>query len=300
MSKMASTLDGEIPNDVRHQKEEATKLLEDFEQGGEQVPGESYGTSSRESIAPPSPGSMEDLKRQVEDLTQVITQLQAASADENNETWRHRFSVLEGKYKAELPRAAERIRQLEDEITRLQEELGRKAQIPLSAEEREIADEIGVDETIIGRMKKIFRTQAEPAAEPATSSAAQTAYLALLDIKARGWREAVNSEGFDLFLKKNPAAYDALIAADKQRNAEGTAAVYNTYFQTSGRRGGRESAGSSSKGGSFFSGENPQSWSMEQIQEFENDVAQGRIKMGSEKYKKLKASRDEYLATLGM
>jgi hypothetical protein len=290
-----------IPQDVKDQKEAAGKLLENFEAGqpgSELAPDEPYrGTPSGE----PAPGSLEDFKQQVADLTRALTDLQASISDENSETWRHKYDVINGKYKAEIQPAAARIRELEETIVQLQQDMGREARIPVSAEERGLADDLGVDEETFVRMKKVFQPQAETSAEPAAQpSASRTAYFALLDAKARGWRETMNTEGFRLFLKQNPTAYNALVAADNALDAEGTAGVYNTFFQTSRRRGGREAAPSSSRGGGGFSSEDSQAWSLEEIQKFEKDVATGKIKMGSQEYKDLKASRDKFLESIGM
>jgi hypothetical protein len=298
---MISSLGKTVPDDVTAQKEEAHKLLKDFEAGqpgAELAPDEPYrGTPSGE----PAPGSLEDLKNQVENLTRALTDLQASMADENSDTWRHKYDVINGKYKAEIQPAAARIRELEETIVQLQQDMGREARIPVSAEERELAENLGVDEETFVRMKKVFQPQAETTADPAAQpSASRTAYFALLDAKARGWREAMNSEGFKLFLNQTPAAYNALVAADNALDAEGTAGVYNAFFQTSRRRGGREAAPSSSRGGSGFSSEDSQAWSLEEIQKFAKDVATGKIKMGSKEYKDLKASRDKYLEGIGM
>lgn len=275
---------------------------------GEPAPGESHEGMDESQEGMPEEigqsaealGDVESLRRQVEDLTRALTELQAAMADDNNGTWRHKYDVLNGKLKAEGPRAAQTIRELKAEVARLQEFISSRGdRVPLDTEEAEIIDELGISEDSYHKLKKkLAPVEHEP--QPAANDAGTGAYLAILDARARGWREAMNSEQFRGYLQNNPEIYSALLKADGVQNASAVASIYNDYFAavSPAKRTSREAAPSNSRGGGVdMTAKNI--WTEDMIDDLNHKVASGQLKMGSEKYKKLKASLDSFMENLG-
>lgn len=100
-----------MPGRMQQEAEEADKFLENMNQPGEPTPAEQVpetGGLPTSTPATPPAGSEE-----VDTLRAEVTRLQQLLADENSPTYRHRYEVLVGKYNAEIPRLAEKIRELE-------------------------------------------------------------------------------------------------------------------------------------------------------------------------------------------
>lgn len=351
-----------VPANVTKQKEDAYRQLDDLEKKG----GDAKGTPGQPAPqdtppeppkpgegtppaapapAAPAPTDAEDpnvLKDQIAKLSKAITDLQAVIADENRDTWKQKFLVMDGKYKAETAPALKRASELDAENKRLVAELegARKTTVvPVEAAvtdfDKKIGDKWGVDpaelaeyrqnitDAVISRISKQAPAaqpaqpqEPEPAQKPAASNAAQQpeptesesraieAYKTLLDVKAPGWTVAQADPKFLTWLQANRDQYIALAQADRELDAETVAKVYRNYFRAqpaepapaAPERPSREAAPSSSKGGSGSPGTQADAWPLERVQQFEQDVASGKIRMGSEEYKTLKASRDAFLA----
>jgi hypothetical protein len=157
---------------------------------------------------------------------------------------------------------------------------------------------------------------AEPAAvappvQPVISPA-RAAFNTLMDVKVKGWQEARKDPRFAAFVRGTTEAtsgrslIDILAEADTALNSDIVAKIYQEYFKTvvpapaEPVKPSRETAPTSKKAGSDEPVETID-WTVERIEQFEKNVATGKIKMGSEEYKTLKASRDKALenATFG-
>ena len=288
------------------------------------------GEGTPDQSAPEPTGDVAELTKQVESLSAALTNLQ-----NEHSTALHKIEVLDGKLKVEGPRSAQQIKDLKAEVDRLTGLLAGKgtdisAKSPeagdLDEEDRQIMDATGLDEATYKRMRSKFgggqapapaaqqpaATTTTPEVEPEAPEAVQseagmTAYNTLLDVKAAGWRKAKDLPEFMQFLETamesttGRSLFDILIDADRQRDADTVARVYQAFFKKvrpaaaaqAPQKPTREAASSSSKGGSSLA-ETPKIWTPEQITQFSNDVAQGRIKRGSDEYKRLKDSLDAF------
>lgn len=345
-----------VPQDVAQQKEDAYKMLEDFkkvpENTGEPTPTPPVAPAAPPAEPPkpedgkpapeptPEPAEVETLKQQNAQLLDLVSDLRKALSEENNDTWKHKYDVLNGMIKAKGPRDALQMKELKAEVERLKTELAAKPaasqsdNAPLTEEEQAFRDEMGIEDSTFRRMKKLFAPPVQPAAatakqpepepepelEPEPAPAATQgeekkvdlgtrAFLLQLSSLAPGWDKAVNSEGFKTFIVQNRIFYDALKKATDNRDAEKTAEVYNYYFKSAipapvaqvpkEEKPSREAAPSSSKGGSSLP-EQKQKWTVERVRQFDDDVRTGKIPIGSEEYKKLKAERDESLSIINI
>jgi len=181
-------------------------------------------------------------REQVAELSTALTAMQTAIADENSETWKHKFEVLDGIAKTQGQRQSTRIKDLEADNKRLKDELeAAKTAAPVQATDpaavkvteydKATADEMGVAPELLARyrqdiVKSVMEALPkpkeaakpepapeikEPEPEPAKVAAApevklapeQVAYLTLLNVQAPGWGEASKNPIFAEFIEKN-------------------------------------------------------------------------------------------------
>lgn len=347
----------QVPQNVKRQREDGDKLLEDFLKGAAPAQGTpeppapvapappaAEPPKPVEGTPPPAaPATTEDvatLKKQIEDLISALTAAQAVLADENRDTWKQKFHVIDGKYKAEIQPAAARIKELEADNGRLKTELEAAktakpvektpAAVTVTETDRKVGESWGVapeelanyrqgivDSVLAALPKpqppeppaptpkpsKAPTSSAEPETEPAKSAISpdRAAFNALLDVKAKGWREAMSTPAFLEYLKANRDHFYVLQAADAQLDSDTVARVYNTYFKTAAPAPAaptlpsREAAPTSPKGGGSVSPEADDVWTLERVKWFEDQVATGKIKLNSPEYIKLRDSRDAAL-----
>lgn len=308
-----------------------------------------------------------EARSQISDLTDALDKATRALASENSDTWKHKYDVLDGIAKKQGPQ----IKELKAEVDRLTAELrvaveNANASAPsketLSVKVTDIDKEFGDDNGIAPEQVAKFRqsivrsvldtvkehqkpqaaapaptpelpVEPETATEtPARTSAAQTAFLAVLDATARGWREVldkgVREQAFSKFLASNSqeiagekrSFYDLLVEAnghvldasgniavdaggkpvinESKMNARRVAWFYNTFLKAEAQAAvkppvSREAADSKSKGGGAAPKETD-TWTRERLQQFNEDVSHGRIQRGSNEYKRLMASYDAW------
>lgn len=285
----------------------------------------------------PAPEATEEiaiLRKNVDQLTKALSDLQAVLDDENRDTWKQKFLVMDGKFKHEIQPAAQKIKDLTEENDRLKTELAAKGKVApsdspenLDEEDKQLVDEMGITPALYLQLKKKLGVAAKapeaPAApaktaEPAAaeeehsvdSSAALQTYNTLLDVKSAGWRDTVNNPDFAQFLstvresiggKPGRTLREVLVDADARFDADTVSRIYLAFAKRAPKaaepsRPSREAAPASSKGGS--STLEAKSWTPEEIQQFNSDVAQGKIKRGSDEFKKVKASIDNFLENM--
>jgi len=175
---------------------------------------------------------------------------------------------------------------------------------PLPAEDRQLAEELGVAEDTYRRMKKSFSGEPEqPAQTP--QDQAHKAFITKVDIRAQGWRDIRQKPAFAAFCNTRPGGQfgpsylEMLKEAAQTFDADTTAMVYNAYKSApeAPYKPSREAANSRSKGGDGAPVAS-EVWTPEKIQQFDKDVHTGKIKRGSAAYTRLRASYDAWLSNL--
>ena len=275
-----------LPKNVQEQKDAANKLFDDLEKGAgtpgtPAPPAETPPIATAEAPKPdegtpatPAPASTEDveaLKQQISSLTQALTEVQAALADENRDTWKQKYLVVDGKHKAETAPALKRVHELEVEIARLKTEVEAakaskpdvpKADAPLDETDLAIMNKMGIDEETYRLMDKKWSIKErqtapqEPAKEPAKAvepeppaapaqpkiDPARTAYLTLLDQNIPDWHNTMKMPEFVQFLNKMKESVggvegrtlrEILIQADAENNAALVTRVYQAFYKLS-------------------------------------------------------------------
>lgn len=281
------------------------------------------------------------LKKQLEDVSTALETLQKEYAKLQQEN-----SVLAGRLSKQGPEFAQQIKDLKVDVERLTKELetakkgtpaGKPADevsVKVTDSDKKRADNWGVAAEEIAEFRQDIISSViaglpkapaapepgpAPAAEPAVPAApavqqpispARQAFNTLLDVKAKGWREARLRPEFAAYVENTTEAttgrslVDILAEADAQLDSNIVSRIYQAFFAAAKpaepapapAKPSRETAPTSPRGGSEIPGEE-EKWSLGRIQQFERDVATGKIKMGSEEYKTLKASRDKHLET---
>jgi len=202
-----------------------------------------------------------------------------------------------------------RGRELENEISRLHGLLSQheiNSAPPLPEEDRKLCEEIGIGEDTYLRLKKSLGQPTEQPRSETPQDPAHKVFIARVDVKAHGWRAIRQKPEFAAFCNTRPGGeygqsyLEMLKDAARTFDADTTAMVYNTFIQSSPaspRKPSREAADSRSKGGDGIP-VSVEPWNEERIAQFDRDLREGKIKRGSEKYKKLRASYDNFLSNL--
>ena len=177
--------------------------------------------------------------------------------DQNSDTWKSRFLVLQGKYDNEVPRMAQEIRDLKAEISTLTEKVQNATQgaattqgnTSLSDEVMaELEDKFGpelmdafmkladsrVDSQVSERMKKVE----QKVEEVSTSNAQQRAqadFESALTRACPGWQSLNTDEGFNVHIREtvDPISGESLFSLLNEAYQSGDAAkvarIFNSY-----------------------------------------------------------------------
>jgi len=275
-----------------------------------------------------------EMKRQITELTAAIDTLQAelAKVQHHESVLEGKLKTEGPEFARQIREQKAEIERLTAEVEAIRKTAPAKTDesIALTDLDKQVMDELGMEEPAYRLFIKRFGPQAvapkapvpaatspEPPAQPASAPTDQPAPTAItparaafnlsMDVKARGWQEARKNPKFAEFVRNTAEAtsgrplIEILAEADATLNSNVVARIYQEFFKTDvpaptevPAKPSREAAPTSQKGGS---GEPvaQEIWTVERMTKFENDVATGKIKMGSPEYIRLKTSRDEAL-----
>ena len=234
----------------------------------EAIPGTIPTAESTEESIESLKADIATAAQQIESLSTTLAETQKALTDQNNDTWKHKFDVLDGKMKKQGPEQAKRIKDLEAELEAAKtgkpatgEEKPQTTTVTESDKKR--GESWGVDPDEIASFRKDIVDQImasipkaektnklpegeEPPAEPkadeqptqAPQDQAKKAFLTLVDVKARGWQEIRQKPEFAAFCNTRPGGQfgptylDYLKEAAQTLDADTTARVYNDFMKT--------------------------------------------------------------------
>ena len=150
------------PENVRRQAEEAEKRIAEIASGNTGKPAPAVTESAPQPAQPaapvepqPAPNALDEAKKEAE-------------------SWKQRYTVLQGKYNSEVPRLTEELRAANDKIAELTAKAAEKAEPPLSDADREALNErFGADmvDMVIGLVQKGVKKEVDPWREKAEAAA---------------------------------------------------------------------------------------------------------------------------------
>lgn len=117
--------------------------------------------------------------------------------------WKNRFDVMEGKYKAEVPRFAEQVRQLNAQLATLQQQVeeAKKAPQPQATVPEDLVKKYG--EEFVQDIRKLVPPTVDDGlvkrvenAERVATKTAQEKFMDFLDANAPQWRQLNEDPGF--------------------------------------------------------------------------------------------------------
>lgn len=158
-------------------------------------------------------------------------QPQAADNRSNDDNyWKNRYDVLQGKYNKEVPALSAKLRDMQTRISEL-EKAPQKEVSYLSDDERE---EYGDVATMMERVAKQAAEDATKSIKETTTQTSQSLYYKDLDSAASGWREKNVDDGFNDWLDEiDPMSgylrRDLLMDAFSSHDAIRTAQIFNAY-----------------------------------------------------------------------
>jgi len=276
--------------------------------------------------------------QQVESLSTALAEAQKALTDQNNDTWKHKFDVLDGKLKKQGPEMAKRIKELETELVaaKSEEKPAGEVKPPVIAEsDKKRGESWGVDpdeiasfrqeiiDQVLASIPKAEKTSKLPEGEESAGEElkadeqptqtpqdqANKAFLTLVDVKARGWQEVRQKPEFAAFCNTRPGGefgptyLDYLKEAAQKLDADITARVYNDFMKTV--KSAPDATKKPSREAADSRGKGGEGvpvateiWTPESIAKFSTDVSSGKIKRDSPEYKKLKASYDNWIGNI--
>lgn len=147
--------------------------------------------------------------------------------DPNSETWQARYTALQGKYDAEVPRYAQQLRELRQYAQQLEARLATPPEPPQPSTDeldKEAADLVGEDVVkLIRRMaqaeaeRRIAEVkQAQQTVEQRIAQSEQEAFYARVDAAVPGWRQIDTDPAWLGWLQE----YDPLLGAPRQAALE--------------------------------------------------------------------------------
>lgn len=152
----------------------------------------------------------------------------------SEETWQARYNALQGKYNAEVPRYAAQLREANQYIQQLQEQLNKapaEPQADLDAEYRDAADLFGED--LVKFTRKMAQAEADrriaelkqsqQQVEQRIAQSENDRFFAQVDAAVPGWRDIDNDPAWLGWLQE----YDPLLGAPRQAALEQAAATHD-------------------------------------------------------------------------
>lgn len=152
----------------------------------------------------------------------------------SEETWQARYNALQGKYNAEVPRYAAQLREANQYIQQLQEQLNKapaEPQADLDAEYKEAADLFGED--LVKFTRKMAQAEADrriaelkqsqQQVEQRIAQSENDRFFAQVDAAVPGWRDIDNDPAWLGWLQE----YDPLLGAPRQAALEQAAATHD-------------------------------------------------------------------------
>ena len=195
-------------------------------------------------LNPPAEGQDPQAETVVADQTEEQTpqaesqSLEAPQEAPNAESWQSRYQALQGKYNAEVPRYAAQLREANQYIQQLQEQLSQARQAPaevqtpdLDAEYQEAADLFGED--LVKFTRKMAQAEADrriaelkqsqQQVEQRIAQSENDRFFAQVDSAVPGWRDIDNDPAWLGWLQE----YDPMLGAPRQAALEQAAAAHD-------------------------------------------------------------------------
>jgi hypothetical protein len=168
-----------LPEAVRRQGEASDQLLEQYRKEGEvDVVAQADGPQATNDNAPP-PAPQDTAPTEGSAPQQPAAQAPAQEPPKDRTDWKAKYHVLEGKYRAEVPRMAEEIRSLKAEIRELRE----KAQATPATPSTPPADDYRqkFDPELIDVIEKLAEQKAQALVGPVTQTVQKSAFEQFVD-----------------------------------------------------------------------------------------------------------------------
>ena len=175
----------------------------------------------------------------------------ALEDDPNSETWQSRYTVLQGKYSAEVPRYAQQLQEAGEYIRRLEAQLSARPSDPIVSTDRrdetdrEAAELFGED--LVDYIRKRAQAEAErrvaevkqsqQAVEQRIAQSEHERFFAQVDAAVPNWREIDQNPLWLGWLQE----YDPMLGAPRQaaiqqavqsRDVQRVAHLFNTFLGT--------------------------------------------------------------------
>ena len=232
----------QVPRAVLEAEAKADALLEELSKAQQQQQGQQTdGASPSNEEAPPQPT----------ETPAPTNDSQTPPAGQQDDTWEHRFKVLQGKYNSEVPRFAHENKELKSRLDALQAELevikNAKPVEPLvKPEEIEQYGEGLIDvarriarEEIAGKQAEIdaLKAQLSSVQTVTTNNVERDFYKSLAEM-VPDWQQLNEDAGFLKWLEEvdeltGSKKFDLLSRAEQSRDAVRVAKFFQSYKKTS-------------------------------------------------------------------
>lgn len=232
----------QVPRAVLEAEAKADALLEELSKAQQQQQGQQTdGASPSNEEAPPQPT----------ETPAPTNDSQTPPAGQQDDTWEHRFKVLQGKYNSEVPRFAHENKELKSRLDALQAELevikNAKPVEPLvKPEEIEQYGEGLIDvarriarEEIAGKQAEIDALKAQlTSVQTVTTNNVERDFYKSLAEMVPDWQQLNEDAGFLKWLEEvdeltGSKKFDLLSRAEQSRDAVRVAKFFQSYKKTS-------------------------------------------------------------------
>lgn len=231
-----------VPRAVLEAEAKADALLEELSKAQQQQ-------QSQQTDGTPPPN--EETPPQSQETPSPQNDSQTPPAGQQDDTWEHRFKVLQGKYNSEVPRFAHENKELKGRLDALQAELevikNAKPVEPLvKPEEIEQYGEGLIDvarriarEEIAGKQQEIDALKAQlTSVQTVTTNNVERDFFKSLAEMVPDWQQLNEDAGFLKWLEEvdeltGSKKFDLLSRAEQSRDAVRVAKFFQTYKKTS-------------------------------------------------------------------
>lgn len=249
-----------LPDSIQKQVDEANEIQRQLaEMAAERDQGD-----TPEMVVEQTPVLMADTDAQPQPDPVVEPEAEQAPApveatpevDPNDETWAHKYRVLQGRFNAEVPRLHQQVKELNGQLSQLQQRLEQAPPVPAQSESSPVdelrakygeayGDDLAKDTEALARaiaekeLEKAARRveQLERQVQETQATSAQSQFFSTLSARVPNWQDINMDQGWLAWLGEfdplvGATRQDVLDYAQSQADADRVAGIFESFMLT--------------------------------------------------------------------
>lgn len=249
-----------LPDSIQRQVDEANEIQRQIAE----MTAQQEQSDTPEMVVEQAPVVMADIDAQPEQaiVAEQAPAMEQAPADAppeidpNDETWAHKYRVLQGRFNAEVPRLHQQVKELNGQLSQLQQRLEQAPPVPATPESSPVdelrakygeayGDDLAKDTEALARaiaekeLEKAARRveQLERQVQETQATSAQAQFFSTLSSRVPNWQDINMDQGWLAWLGEfdplvGATRQDVLDYAQSQADADRAAGIFESFLLT--------------------------------------------------------------------